>query len=98
MDAGELPREALARELMEEVGLEVEVGILLDIFPMVTASGANGGIVIAYRVAPSGQKLPQPLRNDDAEAARWFTAGEIPNDIAFESTRELLRKWRDGSL
>lgn len=34
MDAGEMPVPALKRELMEEVGLEIEIGDLIEIFPL----------------------------------------------------------------
>lgn len=41
MDAGEMPRNALERELMEEVGLEIEVGDLIDIFPLTVEAPAQ---------------------------------------------------------
>ena len=39
MDAGEMPEGALKRELMEEVGLEIEMGDLIDIFPLMIEVG-----------------------------------------------------------
>lgn len=48
MDAGEMPIAALKRELIEEVGLEIEVGELLEIYPL------KAEIANAVRVADDG--------------------------------------------
>lgn len=98
MDAGEMPKSALARELMEEVGLEVEVKRFLGIFPMVTTSGIAGGIVIAYHVRALGAESTPLEHNDDVDAAAWFAGEELPDRIAFESSTELLSKWQEGRL
>src|SRR5262245_16872609 len=72
MDAGEMPEEALQRELQEEVALAVRVGPLLEIFPMVVTSGRGNGIVLAYHATPA-QPVPIELCcQDDACDARWF--------------------------
>lgn len=91
MDAGELPEGALRRELLEEVGLEAQVGALLGIFPLYSGDEV-GGIVLAYAAAP----LPgadAPAAGDDVLDARWFEAGHLPPDLAFESTQLLLESW-----
>ncbi len=48
MDAGEMPEEALRREIVEEVGLEVVVDDLLAIYPMINVGETSLGIVLAY--------------------------------------------------
>jgi len=98
MDAGEMPAQALARELREEVGLSVEGAELLEIFPMVGTGGATQGIVLAFGAqARAGEGLAHPphlLCADDASEAGWFTRGELPRELAFDSTKLLLARWR----
>ncbi len=95
MDAGEMPQQALARELLEEVGVEMAVEPLpMGIF-LLQSGGTRTGIVLAFRarVLP-GAPAPQP--GDDVTEVRWFAAGSLPDDLAFDSTRSLLNAWRQG--
>ena len=92
MDAGEMPLEALQRELNEEVGLTVEIGRLLDIFPMVNDGGERVGIVLAFEAGPAGSAAI-PYVADDVQAAGWYRPEELPSEIAFDSTRSLLQRW-----
>jgi 8-oxo-dGTP diphosphatase len=92
MDAGELPAAALARELHEEVALDVVVHELLAIYPMVNGHTNSHGIVLTYRVTPT-EPAATPGAHDDVAEARWFGADELPADLAFESTREQLQQW-----
>ena len=92
MDADEMPHKALQRELHEEVGLAAHIGRLLDIFQMVNDKGAAIGIVLAFRAVPANS--PEiAFAADDAQAAAWYGPEDLPEDLAFESTRELLFKW-----
>ncbi len=94
MDAGELPDAALRRELLEETGLAVQVGVLLAIFPL-EVNGENRGIVLAYAAELiSGDIGVAPLlAGDDVTDARWFRADALPDALAFDSTRALLAAW-----
>lgn len=92
MDAGEMPQEALQRELGEEIGLPAHIGGLQDIFPMVDEAGVRIGIVLAFRAAPAAS-ADIPFAADDVQAAAWYAPEEIPDDLAFESTRTLLQSW-----
>jgi 8-oxo-dGTP diphosphatase len=94
MDAGEMPVDAIKRELREEVGLEVEVGPLLDIFPMTGPGVFNSGIVLAYGSEVDRDHVPALLCDDDVCEAAWFTADAIPDDLAFASTQVLIAQWR----
>jgi 8-oxo-dGTP diphosphatase len=94
MDAGEMPAGALARELREEVALDVEIGELLDIFPMAGPGVVNNGIVLAFRGIVSSQKSPELHCDDDVCEAQWFHVDEIPAELAFESTQTLIARWR----
>lgn len=95
MDAGEMPVAALRREVGEEVGLDVEVGGLLEIFPMVNRGGASLGIVLAYRARPLDENVV-PIACDDVDEAAWFAPEELPAVLAFDSTQQLLATWRAG--
>ena len=94
MDAGEMPQEALQRELCEEIGLQVHIDDLLDIFPMVNDVSARIGIVLAFRAFPA-ESAEIPFAADDVQAAAWFAPQEIPVDLAFDSTRTLLQGWME---
>ena len=98
MDAGELPKAALRRELREEVGLDVRVGNLLDIFPMQSrddqGNEASPGIVMVYAAQPLSDGLITLQSNDDVNAAGWFGPDEIPDELAFESTVTMLAAWQ----
>lgn len=97
MDAGEMPKEALQRELLEEVGLRTEIGELIEIFPMVNDEGDRIGIVLAFQGEPSDS--PEiPFVEDDAQDAGWFRADEIPLELAFESTEALLKGWKAAAV
>lgn len=92
MDAGEMPVDALRREVQEEVGISIHVAELLEIFPMVNR-GVSLGIVLAYQAHP--QEGDVALRAcDDVDQARWFSVDELPAALAFDSTKELLARWK----
>jgi len=94
MDAGEMPEDALQRELLEEVHLAVHITNLLTIFPMLTNQAHSPGIVLAYAAKAADPKVLDLICDDDVCDANWFTADEIPSDLAFESTQFLLANWR----
>jgi len=89
MEADEEPKEAARREVREETGLEIEVTGLMDVLPVATHNGR--GVLIVYWARPVGGEL-RP--GDDASEVRWFTAEELPADLAFESTLMALARWR----
>jgi len=93
MDADEMPEAALKRELIEEVGLEIEIEELLQIFPMTGTDQVNRGIVLAYRARPADPMQTELYAKDDVSAACWRTREEIPDDLAFEITEMLLEEY-----
>lgn len=68
IEAGESARDAAAREVREETGLDVEVGELL-------LTAELGPYVVAdYAAVVTGGTL---VAGDDALDARWFSAAEL---------------------
>ncbi len=98
MDAGEMPEVALQRELHEELSLDIAILQLLEIFPMIVASGRSRGIVLAYHVRPADATRTTFLCADDVSEAGWFGVDEVPVDLAFDSTPVLLERWRAAQL
>ncbi len=96
VDAGELPVAALRRELREEVGLEIESPQLCDLLPMERPGESSPGFVMVYSAQPMDDDLIALKSNDDVSAAGWFGPDEIPADLAFESTRQVIEQWADG--
>ena len=98
VDAGEMPAEALVRELQEEVGLDVRVLELLEIYAMERPDGSIPGFVMVYRATLADGELLTLKANDDVAAAGWFAPDEIPPDLAFTSTQALIARWQQGDL
>ena len=90
VEVGEHPREALAREAWEELGVEVDV----EESPMLLAVhtyGSEGEYVLAigFRVRiVSGEPSPA----DDVAGIRWVSEDEIDTlDFAWEHDRKIAR-------
>lgn len=91
VDAGEDPREAAARETLEETGLVVEVGAVVDVYP---TGGASGGasFFLAFEACVTGGVLAAA---DDALDAGFFGADDLP-ELAFPSTVDAAARVRGG--
>ena len=85
MDYGEDVREAGARELLEETGLEVEVG---DVIQVVT--NFHDPAKLAVGIWFEGRVVGGSLEaGDDAEEAAWFRLEDLP-ELAFDTDRALI--------
>ena len=97
MDAGEIAEEALQRELLEEVGLEIDIAALLGthslFYTQKDGQQENVGVVLAYHASPKSGQLEQLFCQDDVMNAGWFLPNETPQDLAFELTAQLLADW-----
>nr|WP_162910097.1 NUDIX domain-containing protein [Aggregatilinea lenta] len=91
MDAGEDPREAAAREVREETGLEVEI---LTLAQVMGPNEFGTSLILIYTArATGGDACPQ----DDVDALCWLGRADNPPDLAFDSTRVMIAAWKNGA-
>jgi ADP-ribose pyrophosphatase YjhB (NUDIX family) len=90
VDADEDPRQAAAREALEETGLVVEVGRVVDVYP----GGGGASFFLAFEAQVVGGEL---AAGDDALDARFFGPDALP-ELAFESTRDVVRRVLGGQV
>ena len=76
IDLGEPIVEALKREVWEEVGLEVEVGRLIDVFEHVTPGSDNYHFIIIYYLCTPLYCDVNHNRDEVAEA-RWVPVDQL---------------------
>jgi 8-oxo-dGTP diphosphatase len=84
VDAGEDPRETARREALEETGLEVTVGRVIDVYAGEPGSGVT--FFLSFEAEIVGGELRS---GDDASDAGFFSGDDLP-DIAFDSTRDAV--------
>ncbi len=89
VEPGESEAAALAREVLEETGLVVDIG------PLVGRADwpAGAGVLYAiadYAVRPIGGTL---AAGDDAAAARWFTRADLDGLALTDGLVETLTAW-----
>jgi 8-oxo-dGTP diphosphatase len=91
IDLGEQIVLAIKREVLEEVGLAVEVQNLLDVFEHVTPGEEHYHfIILYYRCHPLSNEINQ---NDmEVAEARWVAPAELSNYKMPEGTRFILAK------
>lgn len=83
VDADEDPREAAAREVLEETGLRVRCGRVVDVYP----GGGGASFFLAFEGELLGGRLAAA---DDALDAAFFALDDLP-ELAFASTEDAVR-------
>ena len=86
VDRGEVVEAAAAREVLEEVSLEVEVGPLIGLF----SEEGHPVVVAAFIAREIGGELKA---GDEALAVGFFPPDQLP-DMAFPRDRAILARWR----
>ena len=89
IEPGETDAEAVAREMIEETGLTVEVGRLIG---RVQRPGLNGAVIDIrdYAATVTGGTLHA---GDDAADARWVAPGELESLDITEGLIDALTGW-----
>jgi ADP-ribose pyrophosphatase YjhB (NUDIX family) len=87
VDEGEDPRATAARETLEETGLVVIVGEVIDVFFNQPGRG-GASIFILYRAERLGGELKA---GDDADEAGFFAPDQLP-ELAFASTQAAVER------
>jgi ADP-ribose pyrophosphatase YjhB (NUDIX family) len=92
LQAGEHPIDGLKREVKEELGVEIDVGVD-DCLTMATHRyGENGDFVLSlgFRV---GMVSGEPKATDDVADIKWVTKDDLDGlDFAWPHDKELVRK------
>lgn len=91
----EHPIEAINREMMEELGVHVEVEKFLGIF--MDKYGYGGGSTLnIYYTGKIISGAPSP--HDDICECKWFSNSELPLRLAFKNNTEALNFWKETTL
>lgn len=95
VEPGESGPEAIAREVLEETGLEIEAGGVIGIFASRygRAEDATAIFDVAYRCRLVGGEMQV---SDESLEAGWFMLDDFPQP-AFEGERKALEALRESS-
>jgi ADP-ribose pyrophosphatase YjhB (NUDIX family) len=89
---GEKPEDGLRRELLEELGVEVEVGKLLAAKIDTYSSESDFSLNLFYTT-----KLKSEIREgEEIKQAKWFKLDKLP-DIKFKSTKDVIRSLQNNN-
>lgn len=86
LEEGETPEEALRRELLEELGLEAEIGRIFEVVHHRYPWGAV--LILAYEARP----LPGEIRNLQVAEHRWVLPRELPDFPILPADRPMVEK------
>ncbi|PSH05712.1 MAG: NUDIX hydrolase [Acidobacteria bacterium] len=93
VELGEKLRDGVAREVLEETGLEVEVGPVLDVFDSIFPDDEGRTkyhyVLIDFLCHPRSGTL---IAASDASEVRWARADELPALGMKQVTIDLIRK------
>ena len=92
---GETVRRTAARELLEETGIEAEIGPLLDVVDSITP-GDEGRPVYHYTLVDFAAewRAGEARAGGDAADARWFAPAELDALELWEETRRIIEMAR----
>ncbi|NMC81600.1 MAG: NUDIX hydrolase [Armatimonadetes bacterium] len=92
IELGETARTACVREVLEETGIKVNVGPVVETVDVLESDGKRCRrhyTVIDFLAVPAGDAGPV-CASEDAEDARWFDMAEIDNCVLVPVARRVL--------
>lgn len=89
IDLGEPIARAVSREVREEIGIDVVVGPLVDVFEHLTPGQDNDHFVILYYRCQASTRALVPNPAEVAEA-RWVPRADLPRYPMADGTRHIL--------
>jgi ADP-ribose pyrophosphatase YjhB (NUDIX family) len=90
IEATEHPADSAAREVQEETGLIIEEPRLID----ATTPGRGINVIILFYLAKSAGGTM--VAGDDASDVGTFRRDQLPQNIAFELHRDIIRRFFEG--
>lgn len=91
LEEGEVPEDGAVREIREELGIDVNRASLRLVLTSITRWSDYAVLDVLFE-APMPDAEPSPA--SDAASCGWFPIDELPADLAFDSTRLALERWR----
>lgn len=85
IDADESSEQAAVREASEEVGLDVELSVLLGVYSRPGRDPRRHTLSVVY----IGRAPGTPQAGDDAAAAHVFSVHALPDELAFDHAEVL---------
>lgn len=92
IEAVEHPAESAAREVFEETGLTIESPRLVE----AGAPGRGINVVILFYLASGA--TGDLVAGDDASEVEVFRENELPENVAFDLHRAMIRRFFEGKL
>jgi 8-oxo-dGTP diphosphatase len=94
-ELGETVREAAAREVLEETGIKVNLGPIVDVIDAVRRD-ASGRVATHYMLVDFAATwvAGEPIAGDDAMAAEWVPFEEALARLNWSETARVLRESR----
>jgi ADP-ribose pyrophosphatase YjhB (NUDIX family) len=90
MNIDEEPRAAVAREIMEELGIEIEVGVVVHMEQFIQGNEGKRAFVIVYECEMKDAAAPITMSEAEVCEIAWVAADELPKYPLFPEYKRAL--------